>query len=114
MIPVALIGPCSDRLTREEINSNKPLWTTDDMGLRQRKNKSKTDGEPQWAEDDSDVVPPSLCDSTTSFVSETDSVASDADAETNAKHSESFLAFRWQYLIVHIAIMLADGMQGKR
>jgi hypothetical protein len=45
-----------------------------------------------------------------------DAVSFESEAESleSAKAvSASFFAFRLQYLIVHIAIMLADGMQGK-
>ena len=112
MSPMGSINQSAETLTCEEINSSTPPWELQVTGLRQRQNKSKADSVPQWTEDDSDVEPPSLDDSTTSFASETDSVAS--ARATNAKQAESFLAFRLQYLIVHIAIMLADGMQGTR
>ncbi len=57
-----------------------------------------------WQGDDSDAELPSI----------EDSVSSSFDSETESVEpvSESFFAFRLQYLIVHVAIMLADGMQG--
>jgi len=80
-------------------------------GLRQRKRqvvKSEriTTSEPLWTEEDSDAEPPSIDDSAVSFESEVESL------ESAKAINESFFAFRLQYLIVHIAIMLADGMQG--
>jgi hypothetical protein len=79
------------------------------LGLRQRKNATKKASfETGWNidEDDSDAEPPSVEGSTSgSFESDAESLESAVNA--------SFFAFRLQYLIVHIAIMLADGMQGK-
>ena len=83
---------------------------TNSFGLRQRRNTlvKKDRLERLWdtSEDDSDNEPPSMEDSTSdSFESEAGSL--------DCIPKESFFAFRLQYLIVHIAIMLADGMQGK-
>ena len=81
-------------------------------GLRQRKRRvAKAEristNESLWTEEDSDAEPPSIDDSAVSFESEVECL------ETVKAVNESFFAFRLQYLIVHIAIMLADGMQGE-
>jgi hypothetical protein len=90
--------------------TDESIGGTNSCGLRQRRNTSvkKDCLERRWDtnEDDSDTEPPSVEDSASgSFESEAGSFDSSS--------KESFFAFRLQYLIVHIAIMLADGMQGK-
>lgn len=53
--------------------------------------------------------PQKRCDSMTSY---SNSSLSEMVNEDESKRADSFFAFRLQYLIVHVAIMLADGMQG--
>lgn len=81
-------------------------WTYNDEGLRQRKNVLKVNSsESIWKDDASDTE--------TTLVEDSVSSSFDSESESIELPSESFFAFRLQYLIVHIAIMLADGMQGK-
>lgn len=89
---------------------DESIGGTNSFGLRHRRNTlvKKDRLERPWntSEDDSDAEPPSVEDSASdSFESEAGSF--------DCIPKESFFAFRLQYLIVHIAIMLADGMQGK-
>lgn len=66
--------------------------------------KIVSSSESLWQRDELDSELPSIEDSVSSSF--------DSESESVEPVRESFLAFRLQYLIVHVSIMLADGMQG--